>query len=161
MFDWLMYTRMRNFTRFGLAAGLSAAIAVLGIRCSSGPRIPCPGCIPCPQFEYYSPEVQELYPVPYSSAVPDQLGVVIYASTQSVPIVLQTGAASIATSPTALPSPLPSPAATPYSGFTEYAVSVTPLTAATTYAAVASVTEITGCGGHSPTQQQIATFTTR
>lgn len=142
-------------SRICLGVRLGICTLFLGIGCSSAPKTapPCFVLDPIPR-----PLVLDVFPIPGATSVPDNVGVVIYASSQTVPITLVSGTTKIATQPTAVPSPLPSPAATQGPGFTEYAVSVPPLATATTYGIVASLTQDCAVG---PVEQTIATFSTK
>lgn len=135
---------------------LGAAITALGSGCAQHSGVLCP------QYEAIVPTAQQLYPVPGASAVPDTFGVLVYASTQAVPISLSTGSTSVPTQPVAVPSPLPSPIATPIIPESRaYAVAVPPLAAHTTYGAIALEGLVTGCSPPKATSERIATFTTQ
>jgi hypothetical protein len=117
------------------------------------------------------PIVQLLYPIPGSTNVPTEAGVLVYEGTYagtalahstspaSVPIELVSGsAAPIDAQPTAVPQPIPSPAATPrpYNVGSAYAVALETLSPNTTYQVLATQT---GCFGQL-VRTNIGIFTT-
>jgi hypothetical protein len=155
---------MRGLTVFrGLAALLFVSSLVLG--CSGNP-----GVATCSAIFYY-PEVQLLYPIPGSTGVPVDVGVLVYRGTTShspvalasAPISLGVGPSpSITTVPTSLPSPLPSPAATPdQPNGIPYAVALPTLSPNTAYQVFATQ-NVGGCVKPGMTVlTNIGTFTTQ
>jgi len=106
--------------------------------------------------------VQLIYPESNSADVDPKVGLLVYSSSASVPVILRAGsAAPIAVYPTTLPSPLPSPAATPINpGSLDFALSLPPLTAGTTYTATADVREV-GCGINQAATLGVGSFTVK
>jgi len=143
--------------RRSFMSGLGIAIAVFGTGCAREGPVAC-APIPLPP----SPFVQQLYPVPGSSGVADNLGLLVYASTESVPIQLVTGMTVVPTIPVVTPAVLPSPRATPaIPGLQNFAVSVPPLQAATLYTTQSTLTFSDTCAPPRRGEQSIATFSTR
>jgi hypothetical protein len=122
------------------------------------------GCsnVGCGTAETFAPYVQLIYPEPNATNVDQNVGVLVYSSTTSVPITLSAGSgAPIALAPSNVPSPLPSPAASPAStGSVDLAVLLPPLTAGTTYS-VSAGERLVGCGTSQATTIRIGSFTTK
>jgi hypothetical protein len=150
----------------GLAALLFVSALVLG--CSGNQ--PFTAVSTCGAIDYY-PVVQLLYPVPGSTGVPVDVGVLMYQGTPigaspgpaSVPISLGVGPSPpITTVPTSVPSPLPSPAATPHQpAGSAYAVALSTLSPDTVYQVFATQ-NVGGCVKPGMTVlTNIGTFTTQ
>jgi hypothetical protein len=122
------------------------------------------GCssVGCGTLQSYEPFVQLIYPEPNAANVDQNVGILVYSSTKSVPITLSAGsAAPIALAPSDVPSPLPSPAASPTStGSVDMAVLLPALTAGTTYT-VSAGERLVGCGANQATTFRIGSFTTK
>ena len=135
----------------------------------------CSGCVrqggACDAIVYIPPRVQLIYPMPDSTSVPDNTGLLIFrAYVPYPPVALTAGSTSVPTTPIAVPSPLPSPAATPWPsspGLAQqayFAVSFGTLAAATTYTAEAGFTYTPGCYPTRPVQhifEPFGSFTTQ
>ena len=143
-------------SRRSLLYGLRIEMVVLGTGCGQHDGNSCPA------FAAIVPQVQQLYPIPGASDVPDAIGVLVYGSTQTVPLILSSGVESVPTQPIGVPSPLPSPAATPrFPDEGVYGVRLPVLKPQTTYSAIATVTFVSGCSPTRTCPEQIGTFTTR
>ena len=122
------------------------------------------GCsnVGCGTAETFAPYVQLIYPEPNATNVDQNVGVLVYSSTTSVPITLIAGsAAPMALAPSDVPSPLPSPAASPASaGTVDMAVLLPVLAAGTTYT-VSAEERLEGCGTNQATTFRIGSFKTR
>ena len=93
-----------------------------------------------------------LYPEPNATAVPDNVGVLIYAATSPQTITLSSGTSMVATQATPVPSPLPSPMASAPPGDAMFAVGFGTLGSAKTYVAFyTTAPAVSGCGTTSGT----------
>jgi hypothetical protein len=152
--------------RLCAGATLSVVFGISMSACSgSQPQGPpsCPG-------SFYYPNVQLIYPIPGSTALPAGLTTLLYGSSpiagltrSTVPIQLRIGAGvRLATTGIPLPNPTPSPVATPATPDTTIAAVALPrLSAATTYQVYATQYQ-GGCNVPSgkTIQTNIGTFTT-
>jgi hypothetical protein len=146
----------------GLCAG---AVSISACTTQHGfPFPPGPGCF------YQYPNVQMVYPIPYSTGVPDTLGILVYGgyrydgATIATPITLRLASAPpIDTVPTSLPSPIPTPTASALGTNPESfaAVAIPRLAPHSTYQVVAQEDESVCGASPIPTQVTIGSFATK
>ena len=108
----MAFARLLNVKpwRYPAMWAIGIAVALSGVGCSSG--VGSQECLSCqiaprPAIEFFVPQVQELYPVPGASLVPEDARFVVYASTQSVPISLARVSEKTGCAPQAIPTNLP------------------------------------------------------
>jgi len=109
-----------------------------------------PACAPIAMLPI--PAVQLLYPVPNASGVSTNPGVLIYASSQTIPVTLRGGGLNVGTSATSVPHPLPQPIAPLLPGQRRFAVAHSVLATQTTYAVVVTLPEVESCGNGGTTR---------